>query len=81
MDRLSLTHDREYIASCSQDSVKFWSVDKVIQARIRSDPMALRESEDSSEDSEHEARGKRRKRKGKTVPAKKPKTTDFFADL
>ena len=82
MDCLSLTHDREYIASCSHDSVKFWSVDKVIQARIKSDPMVLRGSEDSNDDSENETRGKRRKRKGKAgAAAKKQKTTNFFADL
>ena len=81
VDRLSLTHDHEYIASCSHDSVKFWSVDAVIQARIKSDPMVLRETEDSSEDSEDEIRRKRKKRKGKTVNTKKQKTNDFFSDL
>ena len=56
-------------------------MDAVIQARIKSDPMVLRETEDSSEDSEDEIRRKRKKRKGKTVITKKQKTNDFFADL
>lgn len=82
MDHLSLTHDQEYIASCSQDSVKFWSVDKVIQARVKSDPMLLKETEDGDEDSEAEGSRKRKKRKKKTVSSKKQKPSiNFFADL
>ena len=80
VDHLSLTHDHEYIASCSHDSVKFWPVDKVIQARIKSDPMVLREADGSSDSSEDEGNGKRRKRKRKSAVSKKQKTS-FFADL
>jgi len=85
VDHLSLTHDHEYLASCSQDCVKFWSVDEVVQARIKSDPMLSasggKPAEDSSdsEDIEHRRRRKRRK---KHLVTKRPKASiDFFADL
>lgn len=82
MDQLSLTHDHEYIASCSHDSVKFWAVDKVIQARIKSDPLLQGGAEDSDGSSEDESSRKRRKRKRKTISSKKQKSSiNFFADL
>ena len=81
VDHLSLTHDHEHIASCTHDSVKFWPVEDIIQARIKSDPMLLREDTDD-DDSEDEGSRKRRKRKRKIVVSKKQKSSaDFFADL
>ena len=84
MDHLSLTHDHEYIASCSHDSVKFWSVDNVIQARMESDPMLLREEEKDDTDDESGGEGssrKRRKRMRKTTVVSKKQKSNFFADL
>ena len=82
VDHLSLTHDHEYIASCTQDSVKFWPVENIIQARIKSDPMLLMEDSGDDDDSEDEGSRKRRKRKRKIVVSKKQKSSkDFFADL
>jgi len=85
VDHLCLTHDHEYLASCSQDCVKFWSVDEVIQARIRSDPMLSKSVgkpvEDSSDNEDEDCR-KRRKRRKKHIVTKRPKkSVDFFADL
>ena len=89
-DHLSLTHDHEYIASCSHDSVKFWSVDNVIQARLKSDPLLLRGEEENTDDDDDDdddddsgdegSSRKRRKRKRNTVVSKKQKS-NFFADL
>ena len=82
MDHLSLTHDHEYIASCSHDSVKFWSVDNVIQARMKSDPMLLREeAEKDDTDDESGGEGSSRKRKRKTTVISKKQKSNFFADL
>jgi len=82
VDHLSLTHDHEYLVSSSQDCVKFWAVDEVIEARVKSDPLLRKQAEDDSSDSEDEERRKRRKRKKKHLVTKKPKTSvDFFADL
>ena len=85
VDHLCLTHDHEYLASSSQDCVKFWSVDEVVQARIKSDPLlsAIRSKPaGDSSDSEDEERRKRRKRKKKHLVTKRPKTSvDFFSDL
>ena len=81
VDHLSLTHDHEYIASCSHDSVKFWSVDNMIQARMKSDSVLLREEEDTDDESGDEGNSrKRRKGKRNTIVSKKQKST-FFADL
>lgn len=80
VDCLSLTHDHEYIASCSHDSVKFWPVNKVVQARIKSDPL-LQRGEDSDDSVEDEGNRKRRKRKKTVISKKQKSSTNFFADL
>ena len=83
-DCLSLTHDHEYITSCSHDSVKFWSVDNIIQARLKSDPLLLRGEEDTddNDDSGDEGSGssrKRRKRKRNTFVSKKQKSNFLYS--
>lgn len=96
MERIRLSHDSKFLASCSHDNtIKFWNVDYLFQEDIAenaeesgeptptNNSMEMDDSDDS--DREQDSRSKKRTRveKPKKVAQTNAseKSSEFFADL
>ena len=92
IDCMRLTHDRNFLVSCSQDHCKFWAVsdiprfapDRIGAVLSQQDNEEGGEEEEGEEGEKREKRRRRRKRKKRKLvqssSCSKP-ANDFFSDL
>ena len=78
IDCMKLTHDCQFLVTCSQDSCKFWAVPDIPTFA----PGRIGACVEEDKEVEEEKR-KRKKRKRKQIKdgTKQTKSDDFFSDL
>ena len=86
IDCMRLTHDRQFMVTCSQDHCKFWAVSDIPRfapdtiGTVFSDPEREEEEEEGGRH-KRKKRGKKRKREMVRIDSNSKPTNDFFSDI
>ena len=84
IDCMRLSHDSQFLVTCSQDCCKFWAVPDIPRfAPNRIGTIIDEQDKEEEEEEKQWKRRKKRKRKFKQELSKEPTTSasDFFCDL